>query len=132
MADYLLVLKELTKGVEVPDSLLAFYFATVEDRVKAFCHIDEIPEELERLVVEMTAAYVGRIHGTGTGAGTGAGSALAGGAVKSIKRGDTAIEYADGATASSAIDKMGALVGFEAFFEDYKRQLYNFRRLRTK
>lgn len=95
------------------DGLLQFVLDTVTDQVKAYCNIDEIPPELERVIVRMTADMY-RSEGYG--------NEVREGLVKSISRGDQSTSF-DAAP-------VGKLDGGKSIIDDYKASLYAFRRMR--
>ncbi|NLY09370.1 MAG: hypothetical protein GXZ11_05665 [Tissierellia bacterium] len=105
--------KLLLKGQEVSDDLLNFYFELIEQKVKNYCHRDDIPEGLELIIIEMVASYALKTINEGQN-----------GKIQSIKRGDTQITYGgpSGSTTTTIDDVI----------RDYKRQLFNFRKLVTR
>ena len=96
------------------DVILSFVLDTVQSEVKNYCNIEEIPAELENIVVRM-AVDLYRSEGYG--------SAAAPQAAKSVSRGDVTIAYGDGGATAE-------ITGGKAVLDDYKAQLQAFRRLR--
>lgn len=96
------------------DGVLSFNLETVQDEVKNYCNIDEIPAALENVVVRI-AADLYRSEGYG--------QADAPRVAQSVSRGDVSINYGNG-TATASIG------GVKSFIDDYKTQLQAFRKLR--
>lgn len=96
------------------DGVLSFSLETVEDEVKNYCNIDEIPATLENTVVRI-AADLCRSEGYG--------QANAPRVAQSVSRGDVTINYGSG----KATAEIG---GVKSFIDDYKTQLQAFRKLR--
>ena len=96
------------------DGVLSFALETVQDEVKNYCHIDEIPTALENIVVRM-AADLCRSEGYGQAEKTQT--------VQSVSRGDVTVSYgSEPATAE--------ITGGKSILDDYAAQLNAFRRLR--
>lgn len=108
---------------------LLFCLEAVCDALKAYCNRDDIPPELENCVVRMAAGYYAAC---GFGSTEGESGALTGpaGAVTRIERGDVAISYQPGSSASLAASAPGGGGGVMELLNEYKEQLQRFRRFR--
>ena len=87
----------LNLPVEEADALLEIYLALAEEYVLNYCHIDVLPEGLTHTVCQMAADAYRR---------------CAEGSVKSIKEGDSQVEYLE-------------------IVDDYRAQLNNYRKVKT-
>ena len=96
------------------DGVLSFCLETVQDEVKNYCNLEEIPAPLENIIVRM-AADLARSEGYG--------QPQAPQAAKSVSRGDVTVTYGDGAATAE-------ITGGKSVLDDYKSQLQAFRRLR--
>lgn len=82
------------------DELLNFLLESTEQKILNYCNLDELPTELENVLVEMAARFYNSPDGIAT----------------SIKVGDTSVNY------STVKDEQNII-------HDYKAQLHRFRRL---
>lgn len=99
---------------DVKDGILTFTLETVNEMVKNFCNLEEVPEELKNTVVRM-AADLYRSEGYG--------QESAPQFTKSVSRGDVTVTYADSYGAAK-------ISGEKAILNDYRAQLVPFRKLR--
>lgn len=109
-------LRLLIRTQDLSDDLIEFYWDIIAQKVMNFCHIKEIPDELELIIIEMVANYANLKFAAAEGDGSA-------GPVESIKRGDTQISYGQRPSAADADLSIGQ------FITDYKAQLYPFRKL---
>lgn len=94
-------------GIDVNDTasyeVVSFYFNSVTNKVKNYCHREDIPEALETIIVQMVVDEYKKAKNNN---------------VASIKRGDVSVSFNQ--------------KSFETdVFERYKKQLYPFRKLKT-
>ena len=82
------------------DERLTFILESTEQKILNYCNLDELPTELENVLVEMAARFYNSPDGIAT----------------SIKVGDTSVNY------STVKDEQNII-------HDYKAQLHRFRRL---
>lgn len=109
MTDKVKTLLGITDGEK--DALISFCVDAATDEVKNFCNLEELPTELENIVVRMAVdMYRSEVYG----------SAERGG-VSSVSRGDVRVDYGS---------SVGGVSGEKAFIDDYKSQLYAFRKMR--
>ena len=95
------------------DDILSLILEIIQDEVKNYCHIEEIPKRLETIVVRMAVdLYRSEGYGTGTKPLT----------VSSVSRGDVSTSF----DTSSA----GGLSGVKSVVDDYAAQLQAFRQMR--
>ncbi len=85
------------------EEVLSFYLDLITDKVLNFCHRDDIPKGLENIIIQMVIEEFKALNKQD---------------IKSIKRGDISVEFA-------------ASVVKRDITETYKKQLYNFRKLKT-
>lgn len=96
------------------DDLLNYLLETTEQKILNYCNIKELPEELEDVLVDMTAdVYRFRQRDMGEGR------------VSQINVGDTAISYSDSGNFNIMTGAGGA-----DFLKNYKAQLNRFRRMK--
>ncbi|MDO5096506.1 MAG: head-tail connector protein [Peptostreptococcaceae bacterium] len=93
------------------DELLSLYLEMAKQKAMNYCNRDDIPPEMELVIVEMVATKYKESQSAGGG----------GGAIESIKRGDTEIKYASGAKTNAGAD----------IFDSFTAQLARFAKMRT-
>lgn len=107
----------------VDETLLTIYYGIIEQRVKNYCHISEIPPDLEVIIAQMVADYwkykTREMENSQTSTQTGA---------KRVTRGDTTIEFGAVSTSGAQSPSEKTISDFVA---DYYHQLYVFRRVVT-
>lgn len=104
---------------EIKEDLTNLYFDIIEQRVKNYCHRDDVPPGLELIIVQMVVDYYRRTVIATEGSEADAKS------VKAITRGDTRIEYGLSEDSTAA----GFLGGIDEFIIEYYYQLNNYRKL---
>lgn len=93
------------------DELLSLYLEMAGQKAMNYCNRSDILPEMELVVIEMAAAkYKTQQSGDGSG-----------GAIESIKRGDTEIKYASGSNQGSGEDVL----------DSFAAQLARFAKLRS-
>lgn len=100
-------------GLNEGNTLVAFILESVQETVKNYCNIEEIPNELDNTVLRMA---IGLYRNEQLGDSS---SPLT---VKSITEGDTSTSFQVGGNNSFE----------EGVLKDYKKQLNRFRRVRFK
>lgn len=109
------------------DELIDLYLDMITQRVMNYCHRQDMPVELEYVVIDMVAAYFNLKLNPNKAGGEGG---ITVGKAKAITRGDTRIEYAtSGDLGGQAEDGRYLDQGVRAFVENYERQLNAFRKL---
>lgn len=108
--------KILIKDKKIEDNLLSFYFEVIEQKVKNFCHRDDIPDGLRLIIIEMVANYVNLKNTEFNTSGGGE-------SIQSVKRGDTTITY------GGELKLNTSELAIHDFVLSYKPQLYNYRKL---
>lgn len=93
---------KLILGIEgtEQDALLEYLLESTEQKILNYCNLDELPTELENVLVEMAARFYNSPDGVAA----------------SMKVGDTSVNY------STVKDEQNII-------HDYKAQLHRFRRL---
>lgn len=127
LADIKLLL-DIPLNDNTKDQILNSLYRIMQQRVKNYCNIAEIPDALDFTVSEMTVAYYKQNYGASTmsvGAVDDNGNAVAVGAIKSESLGDYSVTYDTGSDSSS-----DSSAGTEGILADYTSQLNMFRHLR--
>lgn len=110
----LVKLKILTSGNTGDGATLSLVLDILLEKVKAYCNREDIPTELELILVEMMADYNKSLA-------TGGQDKANTGEIKAITRGKTRIEYNVGA--NTRVTSVGDLL------DKYKKQLKRFRKV---
>lgn len=108
--------KLLIKDKMIDDNLLSFYFEIIEQKVKNFCHREDIPDGLRLIIIEMVANYANLKY-------TEYSALNSFESVQNVKRGDTQITY------GNTLKLDTSELSIKDFVLSYKPQLYNYRKL---
>lgn len=108
---------------ESKDGLLLYHIRSVAQKVLNYCNLEEMPDELLPVIVEMVIkAYNAWMQNSGSDGGF-----VATGVISSITRGDFSVSYDNSEEAAAASQSLAS----DDFLNQYKLQLQLFKRMRT-
>lgn len=117
----------------VTSEKLERYFDLIESEVLNYCHRLDFPTGLMLLVIQMVAEYANASYNLEKMADKDIEDPLEGREVSSITRGDTTISYGSSRfeRALTPAGKTSGGLSVKEFVNDYSRQLYGYRKVRT-
>ena len=113
------------KTSESDDFALNFVISKIDEYIKNFCNIKEIPEEINYAFIDMVCSEF-LLEKKSSGSLNLSDLDFSSPAIKSISEGDTSVTYAFGDGTMTNEQKLDVLVNYLA--DNFRKELYRFRR----
>lgn len=119
-------------GSLIPENLIDFLISLTDKKIKNFCNIKEVPKELEETQIQMCIdLYDLRYKNINSNGTTTENNSSNQKDIKSIKRGDTQIEFSlESEKLENEKQLLKELINSDNFLFNYENELYDFRRFR--
>lgn len=117
---------------KIPDGILDFIIRLTEKKIKNFCNIEAVPDQLKETQMQMCIdLYDVRYKTNSNSNNTEESQSSNQKYIKSIKRGDTQIEFSSEAESLENEKRLlKELINSDNFLFNYENELYDFRKLR--
>lgn len=120
--------------LNISDEVLDFIINLTSRKIKNFCYIDTIPEELKETQIQMCVDVIKLCYSNNSNSSDDSSVENAnknGREVKNIKRGDTQIEFSSNIESKQKEQEFLAnLINSDNFLFSYENELLDFRKLR--